>query len=281
MDLGLSGGEHIPIGGTVMKAAKGRHSKLAEVFALALIFALATFGARSMAATQDSWEETAPEGSGSSGGGGTGGGGSSTNPGGSGGAGGGGADGGGSGGGASQPSSPGVDALGDTAPAGTAAVNPSADTQPGIGLEAGPENAAQGPGKPQGPPTGGSPTDEQNFRDAREQQAARPTREQVEAELNERIRLGAKGGSPTEGRALTIDDALDSMAKGTRVTPSGSTRFHEQIFANLEERLGREASGNTPPAFTIGDGIRIDFNAMTLAQQQRFRELFKQQNPQR
>jgi len=228
------------------------------ILALAL-GTVVTLASASLAATDDSWEE---KDSGSAAGGAGAGGGSE----------------GGGGGDGSQPSSPGA---GDNAPAGDAAVDPSADTPPGVGLEAGPDNPAQGAGGPQGPPTGGSPTDEQNFQKAREEKAARPTREQLEQELNERIRLGAKGGSPNEGRSLTIDEALDLMAKGTRVTPSNSTRFHEQVFANLEERLGKEASGNTPPAFTVGDGIRIDFNSMTPAQQQRFRELFKQQNPQR
>ena len=233
-----------------------RNSRSA-ILALAL-GTVVTLASLPFAATDDSWEEKdSGSAAGGTGGGGAGGGGDGDE-------------------GGSQPSSPGVEA-----PGGAAAVDPSADTPPGVGLEAGPDNPAQGAGGPQGPPTGGSPTDEQNFQKAREEKAARPTREQLEKELNERIRLGARGGSPNEGRSLTIDEALDLMAKGTRVTPSSSTRFHEQVFANLEERLGREASGNTPPAFTVGDGIRIDLNSMTPAQQQRFRELFKQQNPQK
>jgi hypothetical protein len=225
--------------------------------AFALISVLVTFGSQSTAATQDSWEEkdsAAAEGSDASGG----------------------ADDEGS---PAAPSQPDADPRADTEPGigspPPAPVNPGGDTEPGIGLEA--QDAAEGPAQqPAGPPTNVSEGDQQIQQDAERAAAERPTREQIQEELKTQIRLGARGGSPNEGRGMSADEALDRMAKGTPVVPSNSTRFHEEVFANVLERLGREPSGKTPVAFTVGDGIRIDFDSLTEAQKQRFRELSRE-----
>ncbi len=69
MDLELS---MIAIGETVVKGSR-RRSQLVHTLALVLIVGLAVPGSRSIAATQDSWEENAPAGGGEAGGGGGGG----------------------------------------------------------------------------------------------------------------------------------------------------------------------------------------------------------------